>query len=115
MSCRKYVLDGHVPRQEMNLIVWAKWFHHADRRVAYTPRSPFGGSISGDVITQFLSIEPLWPVLADWEMPLLFETAVWGGPWHAWSQNVATWEEAEALHAKVVQALKAGKPAGEFV
>jgi len=114
MSTRKYVLDGHTPKQELDLITWAKWYETSNlaRTVAYTPKSPPGGNISGNVLTMFLSIEPLGPPR---DPPRLFETYVMDGPWNHWTQRVTTWEEAEALHAKVLAALKAGLPEGQFV
>jgi hypothetical protein len=111
---RKYMLNGHVPYQEKDLMTWGRWYETSatERTVAFTPKSPHGGNISGDVSTVFTSLEP---VGSSSEPPLLFQTVVFGGPWNFWGQNVATWEEAEALHAKVVEALKAGKPEGQFV
>jgi len=40
--------------------------------------------------------------------PLLFETMVFNGDHDGWQDRYPTWEEAEAGHAAVVAALKAG-------
>jgi hypothetical protein len=110
MGSRKYVLDGHAPRQELDLMAWARWFETSDAE-----RTVADELMPNDVqvCTSFSSIEPVGTNQV--EEPLLFQTVVYGGPWNNWGKNVATWEEAEALHARVVAALKAGKPEGQFV
>lgn len=102
---RKYILNGHRPVLEPDLLTWAAWYEvHTHRMVAWTHTT------SGDVSTVFLSIEPL-RVDAD-SLPLLFETLVFGGPWDGTTRRVATWEEAEQTHKAMVALLETpGTPA----
>jgi hypothetical protein len=110
MSTRKYVLDGHIPKRELDLMAWARWYETSDpeRTVAYE-RMPNDVQVN----TLFVSVEPVGTNPA--EEPLLFQTVVYGGLWNFWGKNVATWEEAEQLHAAVVNAIDVGKPKGQFV
>lgn len=103
------MLNGHVPYQEKDLMTWAKWFETSN-----TERTvDFDASVNGDVSTVFLSLEPLGQ--AKELLPLLFQTAVFDGPFAGFTRHVATWGEAEAQHRKVRQAVLEGRdPATAF-
>ena len=97
-----YVLDGHMPVVEEDVLAWGRWFETAndERRVDETS--------VGDVriSTVFLG--------ADYNftpggLPLVFETMVFGGPHEGYTDRYTTWDEAEAGHARIVAALRAGK------
>lgn len=109
---RKYMLTGHVPYQEKDLITWAKWFETSDkeRTVAVTEvLRPHKATIS----TCFMSLEGVGQEKEF--MPALFQSAVFGGPHAGFTRNVCTWEEAEAQHRKIFQALLEGRdPATAF-
>jgi hypothetical protein len=93
----KYILNGHRPISEPDLMKWARWFETADRHVART--------MIGDVrvSTVFLgldhSFDPKGP-------PLLFETMVFGGPLDGEQDRYSTWQEAEKGHAAIVKRAK---------
>jgi hypothetical protein len=90
-----YTLIGQTPVPETDVLVWARWFEHADRRVK---QNRLAGGVK--VSTVFLGIDHNW--LFDGQ-PLLFETMVFtktnGGEVYA---RVATWAEAEAAHKRAV-------------
>lgn len=98
MSTDKYVLnaDGST-RVEPDLLKWAKWFEHAERQIARD-------ILPGDVLvsTVFLGIDHSF----FGNIPLLFETMVFGGKYDQFQERYATREEALAGHAKVLEVAK---------
>lgn len=98
----RYVLDGHEPIPEPDLMKWAKWFEKTDRRVAST-------KIADDVTvsTVFLWLNHNFGRGA----PLLFETMIFGGPHADYQERYTTWDEAEAGHAKAVEAAQGARKA----
>lgn len=87
----------------MELLTWAKLFESAERRI-------------GQNIIGYVEVSTVWIGL-DHNMsgcgpPLIFETMVFGGPHDQWQARYATLAEAEAGHAVVVAAIKAGLPPG---
>lgn len=92
-----YVLDGHTPRLEPDLMKWGAEFRK-DRHVG---RTDVG---EATVSTVFLGIDHNW---GDGP-PVLFETMVFGGDHDQWTDRYRTWDEAEAGHARVVAALREG-------
>lgn len=100
---RKYILDGHTPVQEHDLLTWARWYEEADRQVALTEVDAAKGIF---VSTVFLSLQGFF----EREPPLLFETAILTGAVAvAGSWRCATWEEAEAQHERIVATYHQGK------
>lgn len=90
-------LDGHtpVPVPTSTLATWDP----KDRRVARTEMA--NGTVV--VSTVFLSINHGYS-----GRPMLFETLVRGGDNDEYTRRYATWDEAEAGHAAIVKALRAG-------
>lgn len=91
-----YILDGHkIVKAE--LLEWAEWFETADRRVART-EMPDGKVIS----TVFLGLNYAMP----WQKAELFETMVFDANGKALdgenTYRYATWEAAEAGHARAI-------------
>ena len=88
----KYILDGHTPVEEPDLLTWAQWFEEADRCVALT--------IQGDVrvSTIFLGLDHS----LGHGPPLLFETMAFVGHADVGQERYSTWAEAEAGHARMV-------------
>ena len=90
-----YVLVGQTPVPEPDILKWGEWFNTAERLVAKTEIP--GGIVS----TVFLGIDHRF----SWEgPPLLFETMVFDEGAHGgdcW--RCATWLEAEAQHARIVE------------
>ena len=90
----RYILDGRMPVPEPDLIRWAVWYEDPDdRRVAKDERD--GVQVS----TVFLGLDHGW---GDGP-PILFETMIFGGPHNKYQERYATWEEAEAGHARAVK------------
>lgn len=97
MSTDKYILDGHKPVIEKDLMKWAAWLEDADRSVGKT-------EISKDVSvsTVFLGLDHQFGE----GPPLIFETMVFGGPLDQYEERYSTWEEAEAGHKRWVEKAK---------
>jgi hypothetical protein len=95
MTIGTYILRGHEPVPEPDLITWANWFGDVDnRRVAQTQ---VGRRM---VSTVFLGVEH---GTCDGQ-PLLFETMTF--PDQKIQDRCCTWEQAEELHAAVVARLR---------
>jgi len=90
---RCFVLDGHEPKPEHDLIVWATWFETADRSVAWTAQD--------DIVisTVFLGLDHRF---GDGP-PQLFETMVFGGLEDRELDRYATWDEAIEGHRAMVR------------
>lgn len=94
----RYILDGHTPVKEPDLLKWSKWMQAAKRHVA-------DERIDGiRISTVFLGLDHQW----DGGAPLLFETMIFGGPHNDWQERCSTWEEAEEMHKKAVELVKRG-------
>lgn len=109
--------DGVPVVVEVDIHEWSKWFgfQHERRRVGwtvvpgmheiYTYDSEFVKHTTGEepahVSTVFLGIDHSYGC-GD-EPPVLFETMVFGGPWHEEMERYCTWEEAAAGHARWVE------------
>jgi len=89
-----YILDGRkaVP---VDLMTWAGWF---EKNGTNTNRHVAGDTIDEVRIrTIFLGID-----LALGEgPPMIFKTRVFGGPLDQEQDHCSTWEEAEAMHARM--------------
>jgi hypothetical protein len=86
---RNYVLDGHTPRREPDLLKWAMWFEQADRRVAHHKLKGLW------ISTVFLGIDHNWGDGA----PVLFETAIFDARGGVLSMHRAcTWADAVKSH-----------------
>ena len=96
-----YILDAcGKPTPEPDVLKWAQWFRTADRKVG---DERIGESRISPV---FLGLDHGWgsPV------PVLWETMVFGGPLdQEQSRCAGSREQAEAMHAKMVQRVKAHK------
>lgn len=89
----RYILVGHTPVAEPNLLKWAAWFSGADRRVAETR---VGGA---RVSTVFLGLNDAF----GGGTPLLFETIIFDSPSNKdYQRRYSTWDDAEAGHARAV-------------
>jgi hypothetical protein len=92
----KWILNGKVPTPCSDLMRWAQWMETADRTVARTQL--LGGEVL--VSTIFLGLDHSF---RDKGRPVLFETMVFtsdNADLDMW--RYATWDEAEAGHAKMV-------------
>lgn len=101
-----YILDGKTPVREDDLLIWGHWREYANRHVAQTHVGPFW------VSTVFLGIDHNFFGKGP---PILFETMIQGGEptiglggwdmegWQDYQKRYATWEEAEAGHARAVE------------
>ncbi len=94
-----YILDGHTPAREPDIIKWATWFEKANRHVAKTEISK-----EVEVSTVFLGIDHSF---GDGP-PQLFETMVFGDKLDEYTERYSTWEEAEEGHKQMVKKAKGG-------
>jgi len=93
----KYILKGHLPVEEHDLMKWARWFETAKRRVAFTQIKKV------DISTVFLGMD--YNFIGEGE-PVLFETMIFGGKYNEYQQRYSTWEEAENGHKEAVNLVK---------
>jgi hypothetical protein len=110
-----YTLDGHTPVPCKSLMEWAQW----------NERARCGGTedlcrVAGDfadvageiwVSTVFLGIDHNWSMHGP---PLLFETMAFIGGESTTCRRYATWAEAEAGHAIILQEGRAFAALAEF-
>ena len=90
----KYILNRKIPVKEPDLMKWGKWFETAERRVAKT-------EINGITIsTIFLGLDHNY---FGNEVPILFETMVFGGELDQEEERYSTWEEAVKGHDEMVK------------
>ena len=96
----KYILRGH-DIVNVDLDTWAKWFeeNHNNRHVANQEVN--GARVS----TVFLGIDHSF----GYGPPQIFETMVFGGPLDQEQDRCFTWEQAEAMHQRMVERVVAGK------
>jgi len=97
----KYVLDASgEPRQEPDLLAWARWFEASgdERRVALTDIAP-GVRVS----TVFLGLDHSFGGMR----PLIFETLVFGGALDQEMDRYSTRAEAIAGHERMVARVRA--------
>ena len=96
----RYILVGHEPVEEPDLITWARWLESADRHVADTMQDDVR------VSTVFLGLDHNFGDL--FGRPILFETMVFVDHDSVACDRYRTWDEAEAGHARwVMQVFKA--------
>jgi hypothetical protein len=88
----KFILVGHEPAPEPDLLAWGRWMGDADRQVRHTEQ--------GDVrvSTVFLGLDHQF---GDGP-PLLFETMTFVGDDSVSCERYSTWAEAEAGHDRAV-------------
>ena len=87
-----YILDGHEPVPEPDVIAWARWFESADRQVRDTARDDVR------VSTVFLGLDHGFPG----RRPQLFETMLFVNGALEGRERYCTWDEAEAGHERWV-------------
>ena len=106
----RYILEGHTPVEEPDLLKWGRWLETADRHVADTEHELFR------VSTVFLGLDHQFGR----GPPILFETMVFTPTGDRFPESLechryATWEDAELGHAATVRrmlerAREASKP-----
>ena len=100
----KYILNEHgQPVLEPDLIKWAKWFQNSrNRRIV--KQEHIGDA---KILTVFLSVDHA----LGGEPPCLWETMVFGGPLNQEQDRCGgTRQDAEAMHIRMVEEVKAGRP-----
>ncbi len=95
MNMNKYILDGHTPVVEPDLLTWGRWFNDGERRRVADSEPVKGVRVS----TVFLGLDHSFGSEGP---PLLFETMIFGGEHNDYQDRYATWDEAVAGHAKAV-------------
>lgn len=93
LKFRYYILDGKTPVGTDDLMAWSLFFENSAHRTVAVTQFP-GGYVS----TVFLGLDHNWGP----GPPLLFETMIFGGPHDEYQDRYATWDEADAGHAKAV-------------
>lgn len=97
MNCL-FILEGRTPKEVDDVHEWATWFELAKRHVA-------DETVNGcRVSTIFLGIDHQY---MDGGAPLIFETMIFGGPLDQEQERCSTWEQAEAMHKRMVDRVKA--------
>jgi len=94
-----YRLNGRIPVPCKDSEEWATWYGNHNRTVA---KDEFGDAV---ISTVFLSIGHGF---SSNDMPVLFETMVFGGELDEEQDRYCTWEEAEAGHMAMVARVKQG-------
>ena len=92
-----YILDGRTPLPESDSFAWGLWYANTDRRVR--KETVCGSEIS----TVFLGMDHSFGS----GKPLLFETMVFDGPLDGEMERCSTWDEAEAMHERMVERVRA--------
>jgi len=93
-----YVLIDKTPYPVRDIWQWSNFYANFDnRKVAFD-------SIGGiDISTVFLGLDHGWSN----EKPVLFETMIFGGDDNEKCFRCCTWEEAELMHKKAVEMVRA--------
>src|SRR5262245_17219190 len=96
-----YILDEQHQPIKVGLMEWGSWYGEKNRRVDWT-------RINSEVFvsTVFLGVD----INLFGEVPILFETMIFGGAFDKYRLNVSTWNEAVANHKNLVDRLRAGQP-----
>lgn len=91
-----YILDNRKTVPVKDVMTWGRWFEKAERHVA-------DETINGvRVSTVFLGIDHSF---GDGGPPILFETMAFLGESED-SDRCSTWEEAEAMHARMCEKVR---------
>lgn len=98
-SAHLYILSGHEPVPEPDVLKWARWFESANRIVARTEFPP-----DIQVSTVFLGINHGFG-----DKPVLFETMVFGGPLDEYTERYSMWDEAVSGHGAIVSRVTPGR------
>jgi hypothetical protein len=105
----QYILRGHEPVLEEDLLTWGRWFEENDRHVRLTRVGPY------TVSTVFLGLDHSF---ARHGPPILFETMCWidlpqdhgvfksGRTMLDECERCSTWDEAEAQHDAMIAKLR---------
>ncbi len=102
----RYILDGHIPIPEDDLMKWAHWMEVGNRIVRKdTANVKLDGKNVGQVkvSTIFLGLDHSFKEGAE---PVLFETMIFGGKYDQEMDRCSTWEAAEKMHEKMMEKVK---------
>jgi len=99
----KYILVGHEPVAEPDLIVWTKWCKKSNRVIKNEKFEGRGMAVK----TVFLVLDHSFE---DGTTPIVFETMVFGGEFDGWQRRYCTWQQSVVGHDDCVASLLAGKP-----
>jgi len=123
---RNYILDGHTPVLEEDLIKWFRWFESSvtQRQVGFTTfenREPWI-SLAEKELKKMQEFMPNWKT--DTELirvstvflgldhqyfagpPILFETMIFHGPLNEYQERYETWDEASKGHDIAVEKVR---------
>ena len=96
-----YILNEQRQPVPVTIEEWAEWFAQpANSRVALTEIA-LGIAVS----TVFLGLDSrqsMYDRHGHFQLPMLFETMIRGGPDDSWCERSGTWEEAVVAHEKAV-------------
>lgn len=90
-----YVLDGKVPRATSDAQEYYEFNEKFSKRIVKQTKFPDGSTVS----TVFLTCAHGYRN----NMPILFETIIFGGEHDEYQERYCTWDEAEAGHETTVQ------------
>lgn len=108
---RKYILENKLSILCCDVIKWAEWFERADRHVAKTD---IGIPAWKYWLGKLLKIKNWEPVQISTvflgldhsfggDIPILFETMVFGGNYDMDQERYATWDDAEKGHKQMCE------------
>jgi len=102
----KYILDGHTAVKCHDLMAWAKWFEENSNKLHVADETVEGSRVS----TVFLAMDHSFGE----GPPMLFEKMVFSGPLDGEQDRCTTWDQAEKMHAAMVERVKhEGSNAGD--
>lgn len=101
-----YILDGHTPVKEPDMLKWGEWMQKNDRHVRKTTgtvklHSKKMGEVT--ISTVFLGLDHNFSGSGD---PILFETMVFSGLLNGQMDRCSSWEAAEKMHELMCQRVK---------
>ena len=89
-----YILKGHTPVPVWDVLFWTKYFGNIENRIVSQTMIK-----DVKVSTVFLGVDNSF----GGNVPILFETMVFGGKLDQVQERYATWKEAEKGHKRMVK------------
>lgn len=99
-----YILNGHSPVHEPDILKWAAWFERASKDGTRVVKKTKVGDV--EVSTVFLGLDHRFGRVGP---PILFETMIFGGKADEDCWRYETWEQAAAGHDEAVALVTAIK------
>ena len=88
---KHYILEDEKVIEETDVLKWVSWFENANRQIA----NNYVGQVQ--ISTVFLGIDHFF---GNTDIPILFETMIFGGEYDNYQERYCTLEEAKEGHKK---------------